>query len=204
VGGELCLDFCNTMGGKRGGIAREYLHSYRDFLSWCEQAGLVNKSQAEALNEQAKREPDEAARVLARAVEMREATFRIFMAAIERARPSAGDVAELNLELGKALGRLRIGEKENANGFVWEWADEPLEFDYPLGRIAHSAAGLLASEAALNQVHQCRSDNCGWLFIDLSKNHSRCWCDMRDCGNLAKVRRHRQKLRSSSAQESSG
>ncbi|HEV2391667.1 MAG TPA: CGNR zinc finger domain-containing protein [Verrucomicrobiae bacterium] len=39
----------------------------------------------------------------------------------------------------------------------------------------------------------CQGDTCGWLFVDSSKNHSRRWCDMRDCGNRAKARRHRAK-----------
>ncbi|MBX5188835.1 hypothetical protein HJB86_07940 [Rhizobium sp. NZLR3b] len=32
--------------------------------------------------------------------------------------------------------------------------------------------------------------NCGWLFIDRSKNRSRAWCDMTVCGNRAKANRH--------------
>ena len=32
--------------------------------------------------------------------------------------------------------------------------------------------------------------NCGWLFIDRSKNRSRSWCDMAVCGNRVKANRH--------------
>ncbi|WP_439871629.1 CGNR zinc finger domain-containing protein [Rhizobium leguminosarum] len=32
--------------------------------------------------------------------------------------------------------------------------------------------------------------NCGWLFIDRSRNRSRIWCDMAVCGNRAKANRH--------------
>jgi predicted RNA-binding Zn ribbon-like protein len=32
--------------------------------------------------------------------------------------------------------------------------------------------------------------NCGWLFIDRSKNRSRTWCDMAVCGNRIKASRH--------------
>jgi predicted RNA-binding Zn ribbon-like protein len=35
--------------------------------------------------------------------------------------------------------------------------------------------------------------NCGWLFIDHSKNKSRAWCDMAVCGNRAKANRHYHK-----------
>jgi predicted RNA-binding Zn ribbon-like protein len=39
-------------------------------------------------------------------------------------------------------------------------------------------------------VRECSGDTCGWLFVDTSRNHSRRWCDMEDCGNRAKARRH--------------
>jgi predicted RNA-binding Zn ribbon-like protein len=42
-------------------------------------------------------------------------------------------------------------------------------------------------------VRQCGGESCGWLFLDTSRNRSRQWCDMRDCGNLAKVRRFRER-----------
>ena len=32
--------------------------------------------------------------------------------------------------------------------------------------------------------------NCGWLFLDRSKNRSRIWCDMAVCGNRQKASRH--------------
>lgn len=32
--------------------------------------------------------------------------------------------------------------------------------------------------------------NCGWLFLDKSKNRSRTWCDMAVCGNRVKASRH--------------
>jgi predicted RNA-binding Zn ribbon-like protein len=37
--------------------------------------------------------------------------------------------------------------------------------------------------------------NCGWLFIDRSKNKSRTWCDMAVCGNRAKATRHYRRTR---------
>src|SRR5258708_22866349 len=60
IGGELCLDFCNTVGGTREGIARENLHSYVHFLAWCEQVGLVKNPQLNVLREKAGRNAAEA------------------------------------------------------------------------------------------------------------------------------------------------
>ena len=56
--------------------------------------------------------------------------------------------------------------------------------------VAWSAAELLA-QGPLERIRECPGqDTCGWLFLDLSKNASRRWCDMRVCGNRAKARRH--------------
>jgi predicted RNA-binding Zn ribbon-like protein len=41
--------------------------------------------------------------------------------------------------------------------------------------------------------------NCGWLFIDRSKNKSRAWCDMAVCGNRAKANRHYHRKKERSA-----
>jgi predicted RNA-binding Zn ribbon-like protein len=43
----------------------------------------------------------------------------------------------------------------------------------------------------LSRVRVCASETYGWLFIDTSKNRTRRWCSMSDCGNRAKVRRFR-------------
>jgi len=56
--------------------------------------------------------------------------------------------------------------------------------------ILRSGADLLASEDR-ERVGQCADDRgCGWLFFDASRNRSRRWCNMEDCGNRAKAKRH--------------
>jgi predicted RNA-binding Zn ribbon-like protein len=55
---------------------------------------------------------------------------------------------------------------------------------------AHSALRLL-SPPEQERMKIC--GNCGWLFLDRSKNRSRSWCDMAVCGNRAKAGRHRQR-----------
>jgi predicted RNA-binding Zn ribbon-like protein len=52
---------------------------------------------------------------------------------------------------------------------------------------AHSALRLLA-DTEISRMKIC--GNCGWLFIDRSKNRSRTWCDMAVCGNRVKANRH--------------
>jgi predicted RNA-binding Zn ribbon-like protein len=41
------------------------------------------------------------------------------------------------------------------------------------------------------RVRMCEApDGCGWLFYDETRNGTRRWCSMKDCGNRAKARRH--------------
>ena len=185
------------MGGTREGLARENLHSYPHFLSWCEQAGLAREGEVQRLREQEVLNPYKGAAVLGRAIALREAIYKIFFAIAQGNAPSTRDIEVLNTELALGLGRLRVGTSGEGRGFSWQWAEEPMELDHGLGPIAYAAAGLLACDGDLEHIRQCKAENCGWLFLDSSKNHSRCWCDMRDCGNRAKVRRHRRKRRES-------
>lgn len=60
---------------------------------------------------------------------------------------------------------------------------------------AHSALRLSAS-AEPDRLKIC--PNCGWLFLDRSRNRSRAWCDMAVCGNRAKASRHYYRRREES------
>ena len=191
VGGALCLDFCNSVGGKRGIRPKEYLNSYADFLSWSQQANLVAPVEAQQLLRKGSREPAAMSSALKRAIRLREAIYRIFLSRIDKKNPLESDISQLNAELGRSLNRLQVSSEKK--GFGWKWNRAHMLLDFPLGPIARSAADLLTSSE--ENIRQCHGENCGWLFVDSSKNHSRCWCDMRDCGNRAKVRRHRLRKR---------
>ena len=200
VGGDVCLDFTNTVGGKRGLSTREYLNSYTDFVSWCQQADLLNASAAGDLLRIAARHPDESAEALQRAISLRETIYRIFAALASGESPQAADLDHLNAELSTHLGRLRVASSKK--GFNWTWVNADDALDQPLGPIARSAADLLTSPHLLDHVRQCEGDTCGWLFVDSTKNHSRRWCVMSDCGNVAKVRRFRMKNRRTPSSDS--
>lgn len=59
-----------------------------------------------------------------------------------------------------------------------------------LNLIALSAVAILADERELGRVKMCPGDDCGWLFIDETRNARRRWCLMETCGNRAKAARH--------------
>lgn len=191
VGGRLCLDFINTVGGRlsSGAILRDKLAAYGDLLEWSRLAGLVNQTESRSLNKGARSHPKEASAVLARSILLREALYRIFNAVTEgRRRPGAADLETLSRELHIARTHQRLTQAGDA--FHWAWQNPDLALDRLLWPLALSAAELLTS-GDLPLLRHCEGTDCGWLFLDTSRNHSRHWCDMKDCGNRAKVRRFR-------------
>ncbi len=189
--GRLCLDFANTVEWHASAHPEEELHHYDDLVAWAEQTRVVAHDEARQLMHQAALHPAESASVYEEAIALREAIYRIFSAAAHGNAAAEGDLALFNAALVRALAHLRIVLA--AEGFAWDWEVQDGAFDRMLWPVAWSAAGLLTSEA-IGRVGQCDDEKgCGWLFFDTSRNRSRRWCDMRDCGNRAKSRRHYRK-----------
>jgi len=61
-------------------------------------------------------------------------------------------------------------------------------------------AVLRAMYVAMLRIRVCEErlvGRCAWLFLDTSRNHSRRFCSMDECGNRAKQRRHYQRRKHS-------
>ncbi len=201
VGGRLCLDFINTVDGRKSDSPRnesrsivlgDKLTEYSDLVEWSRHAGIVTPTEAQRMIQASKRNTREAREVLDRAIALREALYRICKAIMTGRRPQTLDLETMNDELLRARTHERLAHE--ANGFTWEWVGTEAALDRMLWSIAHSAAELLTT-ADLSRLRECSGEQCGWLFEDTSRNRSRQWCDMQDCGNLAKVRRYRTRLR---------
>ncbi|MBI1744137.1 ABATE domain-containing protein [Candidatus Acetothermia bacterium] len=189
-GGWLCLDFANTAGSHASDHPSEHLPNYMALVAWGLQANAIDEREAKRLVREAEHRPREATTVLARARALREVIYRIFSAIAANESPNETDLKSLNAALAQTFGRLRIVLTKD--GFSWAWAGDEDALDRMLWPVVRSAAELLVSEE-LNLVRECANDTCGWLFLDRSKNHSRRWCDMKDCGNVAKARRYYQR-----------
>lgn len=199
VGGSLALDLANTLGGSHTAPSHEHLVEYRDLVEFCRLAGSLSPAYARRLVEEANRQPTRAAAVLRRAITLREAIWRVFDAYAKNDRAEATDLATIHHEELAALQHARF--QPSASDVDYAWSDE-LVLDRPLWAIARSAADLRRSKDDLGRVRECGSETCEWLFIDRSRNHTRRWCDMNDCGNAAKVRRFRQRQRAPKAKAS--
>src|SRR5829696_5086354 len=204
VGGRLCLDFINTVDGRKSDpplrqsdsvdsqLLGDKLGEYSDLVEWSRHTGIVTATEAERLIQASKRNAGEARDVLDRAIALREALYRICKAIIAGRRPQRVDLDTVNDELLEARTHERL--THGPHGFTWEWVGGEAALDRMLWSIADSGAELLTN-GDLSRLRECTGEECGWLFEDTSRNRSRQWCDMQDCGNVAKVRRYRTRLR---------
>jgi len=199
VGGSVALDFANTLGGMHTAPTHEHLIEYADLVAFGRSAGTLSPAQGRRLIDEAERQPARATAVLRRAILLREAIWRVFDAFAKSGRAEAADLATIQEEELAALKHARYAQSGSDVAYQWS---EDLSLDRALWDIARVAGELLRSKVDLVRVRECGSATCEWLFIDKSRNHTRRWCDMNDCGNRAKVRRFRARQRAPKAKAS--
>jgi predicted RNA-binding Zn ribbon-like protein len=191
--GHPILEFTNTVSNHASEHPGETLFDYGDLLSWTGKVGLIREEQVQKLKRRASAQLDEARAVFARSLELREAVYRIFVAKTKGKSPEEKDLAILNSALMHPTSGAQVVYRSGRFEWGWDFDDNALEA--PLWILALSAVDLLTSEH-VKWVGQCADEEgCGWLFVDTSKNHSRRWCDINDCGNRAKQRRYQQRAR---------
>lgn len=187
VGGRLCLDFSNTAVYAGRAVAKEYWRDYAALVMWLRHAGAADMAAIGRAAAAAAGRPDAAAATLGRAIELRGALYGLFSAIAAGHAPAEFDLAALNAALARMP---RPAQLEPAAGQLrWRWPAEADALELPIWPALWSAAELLASPE-LARVRECAGVGCSWLFLDTSRNRTRRWCSMDDCGNQAKARRH--------------
>lgn len=172
--GALAIDFAYT-----GGLGRrpewEQWHSPDDFGAWL--AGRFPEVQAEA-----------GERDLQDAKTLRDAIARAVMAGSRDEAPAAEDVDVINLfaatpDIPPSLG-----------GGTRQAGRTTARVGQALSLMAREAVELFAPEER-ERIRECAADDCEIVFYDESRSNNRRWCSMQRCGNRAKVRAHRAKVK---------
>jgi len=191
VGGDPSLDFVNTVDWTERGPIQERLTDYARLTRWAEGAGLVSKADAERLRKTGAAKPREAKAAHGAALRLRGVLQRLYMS-VAAGRRSDPAWEEFNELLGEALKRLGLSPPRKGQvSAQWEWhGTESLES--LLWPVAWSAANLLTSEEAV-RIRVCAALECGWMYVDRSRNGLRRWCQMETCGTLEKSRRRAEK-----------
>jgi predicted RNA-binding Zn ribbon-like protein len=173
VGGDIAVDLVNTVNGLRdGALDEEFLRTPADLAGWAVHAGVTAAP------------PPVDEEILARTRELRDTAYGVFRAVAEGREPDAAQLAALLRFHAEAVARAEL--VPSGEGYEFAWDGEVL------GPLAAAAVDLLR-HGPLDRLKLC--DACPWLFLDTSRNHSRRWCSMNECGSRLKMRRYRARRR---------
>lgn len=191
-GGNLALDFVNTVDSRPTEQPNELLPTYTELLSWGRQARVLTRMQELNLLKKASRHPNGAKAARKAAVRLRECLFQIITGVMESKDISADLLAKWNRYVQRSIDQYElIPGKQRLS---WSNAADPLKYDSMLWPVVHSATELLTGPNT-DRIRRCAAENCDWLFLDTSKRGNRRWCDMTICGNRAKAQRFYSKKR---------
>lgn len=183
ISGHLALDLANTVANRLAPDAtRDLLRDADDIAAWAHASTHAELAQT-VPKRGAKLDADAFERVIA----VRDAIYRLSLAAIDGRNVPAAALQRLDAELRRCRSQQRLAARGGAIG--WDFAPEATAGDRLLLPVLVAAVDLFASTER-ERIKQCDGPGCGWLFIDRSKTGQRRWCSMRDCGNRAKARRH--------------
>lgn len=191
IAGNVALDFTNTVTG-RNATPRDWLADYASLVEWARLSSAFNARDLNALERAALRDAAGAKVALARATRFREALSSAMYAILNGEPPGL----EQQSEIERAYrGAMKVVQFEwTSSGCRLAWTPEDSGLDLIMHVVAVHALSLLANLDAA-RMRMCAGDNCGWVFLDSSRNGRRRWCDMATCGNVAKARRHYSRAR---------
>jgi len=196
VGGHTGLDLVNTVEPRVPGAGpeKDHLATPEELLDWALRTGVVEPEEAPEI-----RLAWQGEQALAAALAIREALYVVLLVRLdEDLKPSLSyqpALEQLGTRYSAAVARAAV----------------TLSFDTPtsarLGigdvaafavqdRLAAIAIDVLTTEN-VEDLRTCplSEGGCGWLFLDRSRNHTRRWCSMEDCGARVKARRLTERRR---------
>jgi predicted RNA-binding Zn ribbon-like protein len=182
VTGHLALNFANTIDDPDGPARHDHIGTYPELLQWSLRLGVLSSAQAHHLRT-ATPSQDAAAAVL-RAHALRDTLVATFTAIATGESTVDRHWTDLQPFVIDAVAHAELVPVDGTHEWNWPDNDRPHAMLWP---IAHAAADLLTA-AELGRLKRCAG--CPWLFLDQSKNASRRWCAMNDCGTNAKMRRY--------------
>jgi predicted RNA-binding Zn ribbon-like protein len=206
VGGHPALDLVNTVERGTpapGGQPRDYLTDPPALLRWARRVNLVDEADVSAVTDSWKLDPGSAHAALAAVRDAREALHVALLATIDAVPSDTGTVAaaleRLHSRWAAAIGRSRLVLEPERATAVWLAVGVMPGLLVP-DRAADAAVDVLRT-ADLARLRRCPPDagGCGWVFLDHSRNGSRRWCRMADCGSTAKARRLTERRRAARA-----
>ena len=184
IGEEISLDFINTVSWRDTEWEHEWLHDPANFIAWALAAKLVDSRTAKAMKS---RPAAELMKELAQVHATRADLYTILTPLSFNKKPGEEAILKLDTMVHKVFRHRHIDSKKQE----WVW-DTPHTLAEILAPVIWNAAHIITN---VDHTRISHCSGCNWIFYDKTKNRSRRWCDMEDCGSRDKSLRyyHRQK-----------
>lgn len=200
VGGRVSLDFINTISWPDTDRVHDWFDRPANVIDWAIAVEFIDRAAGRYLAHQAAADARAATRALGQIRVQRATVCRVLSPLAHGETPAPETVERLNAALAGICGSRVIDPTTLER--VWK---TPRRLDEVTRPVIADAAEVL-SGTDRTRLGQCPS--CGWLFYDTTRNRSRRWCDMADCGSRDKAlryyhRRHGNDRRSDRARSNS-
>jgi predicted RNA-binding Zn ribbon-like protein len=192
VGGDPALDLVNTVDWTARGPVEERIPNYERLTRWAEGAGVLDAAAGRRLRRLAAERPRAAAAAVEYARRVRE-TLRDLFGGIARGESPSDALPRFNQLLAEATERIEMAPGARGGRparYDWHWRGQDSDPRAVVWPVIWSAANLLRSDE-LEKLRVCDGDDCGWMYVDRSRNGFRRWCQMKTCGTREKTRRRR-------------
>lgn len=193
VGGHLALDLANTLAPRLPDGA-DYLRSPGALLEWADMTGLV-KTEADMAG-LVRTEKEQVADAWSATPGAAETALRdtLTLRALIDPVLAGRDLDALTWRWAQAMSRSTLEATDGHHARLRVGTDPALLIP---DRLADAMVDLVRN-ADLSRLHACPlpDGGCGFLFLDRSRNGSRRWCSMDDCGTVVKSKRLTERRRS--------
>lgn len=191
VAGNVALDFINTVTG-RDVTPRDWLNGYKSLVEWAQLCAVFKAQDLDALSLAVDHNPAGAKAALARATRFREALCRSVYVMVNEGSSCMEDQLEIERTYQAAMKSARFEWSTTGCHLTWTVEDSGLNL---ITHVVAVHAIYLLANLDIERLRVCAGENCGWVFLDTSRSGRRRWCDMATCGNVAKARRHYNRVR---------
>ncbi|MDQ0794204.1 ABATE domain-containing protein [Streptomyces sp. B1I3] len=170
VSGSVALDFVGTVQSRRD-APLDLLTTTAQLSEWTASSGILDAATTATRGD------------LASAVRLREAIYRLMLAAADHSAYPPEDCATVN----RAATPNPVRTELRPDGTVRHHGT----VGAVLSTVARDAIQLMTDTPQL--VKECAAPRCTRLYVDRSHRGSRRWCDMTRCGNRAKAALYRSR-----------
>ncbi len=184
-GGCLCFNFINTKGTWKKEQSKDFLTNYLDILPWMERQNVVEEKYIEQLEDLANSNYSSTPIVFNKILDFRELVYLLFSQIASTRQISQTLIQRFNQFLKRYGANLELLSNNGQLIFYPRLYAKNLE--EPLWLLIHFTKKIIENEP-FKKIKEC--PECGWIFLDRTKNNRQKFCNPTICGARVKMRKY--------------